>query len=217
MFSPEDPGYGTLGMDMGAGQRVTAFNVSVDFGGYPRQDSRFGFMGRSYFDAAGKAGLMRLRLDALALVTVVGNARGPLVLEGIGGLTVAPHWLWKSTFDSTVYAEVGPTAGIRIRAVAERPRLDADLELLYTPLFGKPLSERLHHASATGALGFSPGGGFWDAMTFELRGRVEWAWGGADVEGGRPDASLVGGIRFHLGRLGGGRSARDRRKSQAPP
>ncbi|HVK67758.1 MAG TPA: hypothetical protein VM694_25035 [Polyangium sp.] len=201
MFSTKDPGYGTLGLDMGAGQRATAFALSVDFGGYPRQDSRFGFMGRSHFDAFGKSGLMGLRLDALALVTVVGNARGPLVLEGIGGLTVAPHWLWKSALDSTVYAGVGPAAGMRIRAVAERPRLDADLELLYTPLFGEPLSERLHHASATGALGFSPGGGVWDAFTFELRGRVEWAWGGAGMEGGRPDASVVGGMRFHLGRV----------------
>ena len=76
-----------------------------------------------------------------------------------------------------------------------------NLELLYTPFFGRPLSERLHHASATGALGFSPGGKFWDALTFELRGRVEWAWSVADARGGRPDASLVVGMRFHLGRL----------------
>lgn len=203
LFSPKAPGYGTLGLDIGAGQRATAFAIDLDLGGYPRLDSRFGFVGRSHVDAFGKAGLMAPRLDALGLVSAIGDARGPLVLEGIGGLTVAPHWLWKSRVDSTVYAGVGPTAGARIRAVAERPRFDADLEVLYAPLFGRPLSQRLHHVSATSALGFSPGGGYWDAFTFELRGRLEWAWGGAGVEGGRRDASLVGGVRFHLGRLDG--------------
>jgi hypothetical protein len=201
MLSTKDFGYGTLGIDMGAGQRATAFAISVDVGGYPRQGSRFGFMGRSHFDTFGKSDLMGLRLDALVLVAASGNVRDPLVVEGIGGLTVAPHWLWKSALDSTIYAGVGPCAGVRVRASAERPRFDADLELLYTPLFGEPLSERLHHASALSALGFSPGGGGWDAVTFELRGRVEWAWGGADVEGGRPDASLVGGVRLQVGRL----------------
>jgi hypothetical protein len=155
-------------------------------------------MGRSHFDAFGKSGLMALRLDALALATVVGDARGPLVLEGIGGLTVVPHWLTKSTHAS-VGAGVGPTAGVRVRAVTLLPRVDTELELLYRPVFGAPLSERLHHGSATSAIGFSPGGGFWDVLTFELRGRVEWVWGGAGVEGGRPDASLVVGMRLSSG------------------
>jgi hypothetical protein len=201
LLSLKDPGYATLGFDMGAGQRATAFAVSADFGGYPRQGSRFGFLGRSHVDAFGKSGLMGLRFDAMALATVVGNARGPLVLEGIGGLTVAPHWLSAPTLSSTPYAGVGPAAGVRIRAVTDRPRFDAELELLYTPLFGEPLNERLHHVSATSALDFSPGGGIWDVFTFELRGRVEWAWGGDTVGGGRPNASLVGGMRFHLGRV----------------
>lgn len=203
--SKQEPGYTTLGMGMGAGQRVTAFAVGMDVGGYPRGDSRFGFMGRSYADAFGKSGLMGFRFDALALVAAVGDTRGPLVLEGIGGLTVAPHWLWSPGVDSTPYVGVGPAAGVRIRAAAARPRFDAGLELLYTPLFGRPLSERLHHASATSALGFSPGGGAWDVLTFELRGRVEWAWGGAGVEGGRPDANLVVGVRVSTGPVQRGR------------
>lgn len=39
--------------------------------------------------------------------------------------------------------------------------------------------------------------GPWRALSFALRGHLEWAWS-VDVEGGRPDASLLAGVRLRL-------------------
>src|SRR4051812_47164698 len=53
LVSFKNPGYTAMGYNLGAGQRASAFAVGADLGGYPRLDSRVGFMGRSHFDAFG--------------------------------------------------------------------------------------------------------------------------------------------------------------------
>lgn len=192
------PGYATLGLDLGAGKRFGAGATSWDFSGYPDRNSRLGFMSRSHFDWRPRSPLkLEYRCDAFALLSMAGDPGGPWHIEGIGGLTVAPR------FESIVYAAVGPTAGVRLRSSTKRPAVSTEVELLYTPLFGKPASGRRDHTSVTTAISYSP----WlsekretdegEALAFELRGRFEWAWG-VGPEVGRPDVSLLGGVRLFL-------------------
>ncbi|APR74683.1 Hypothetical protein A7982_00029 [Minicystis rosea] len=172
--------------------------MDLDAGGYPRQSLPVGFIGRSHLDSGSRAGLATIRLDTLALLAIAGNVRGPLVLEGIGGLTFVPRWMSNAYKTVDRFAAVGPSTGLRVRAIAPRPWIGTELELLYTPLFGRPVSGRLHHVGATSALTFSPLAEKWRPVSFELRGHLEWAWS-SDVVGGRPDASLLAGVRIRYG------------------
>ncbi|APR77742.1 Hypothetical protein A7982_03089 [Minicystis rosea] len=196
--SSKDPGFGIFGADIGIGQRGTSATFDLDWGGYPRGRWPVGFLGRTHTDVGGKkAGLAAIRIDTLALLAVAGDFRGPLVLEGIGGLTTMP----RITKDNGWYGAIGPTIGARVRASAPHRWVGAEVELMYTPLFGNPLSGRLHHVSGTSAFTISrfPGRNEFPNLSIELRGHVGWAWS-THVDGGRPDASLLIGLRYQYDR-----------------
>ncbi|APR87874.1 hypothetical protein A7982_13223 [Minicystis rosea] len=123
LISSKAPGVGTIGLDFGAGQRATSFAMGLDMGAYPDGRLPFGFIGRSHLDVGGRAHASAIRLDALVLLAMAGNIRGPLVLEGIGGLTVTPRWESKGYLGLGWYAAIGPTIGTRIRSIAMPPRI----------------------------------------------------------------------------------------------
>ena len=174
--------------------------MDVDVGGYPSAASPLGWLGRTRMDMGGRPftgdGHIALRVDGLALLQVAGEARGPLSLDALLGLSMWPR-LVTAPGDTDGFFAYGAVAGARLRAWSPSPRLAAELELTYAPLLGSPRSGRLHHVEAASTLTWFPWGTSPIAPGFELLFRRGLAWGGGP-DGSSTGTAILGGVRFEL-------------------